>query len=142
VTENFIYTQEDPNSFSRGHTAYIYQSDLNGGSIQPVLEFVIRPDLAKDGSITTPGSTSEGEFDRDSGEYGALIDISDKIGEPNTFMLALQPHYWESVEFEAIDGDDLRTRPDAISAAQQREGFSPREDDQGSQIVLLRGLPR
>lgn len=142
VTENFIYTQEDPNSFSRGHTAYIYQSDLNGGSIQPVLEFVIRPDLAKDGSITTPGSTSEGEFDRDSGEYGALIDISDKIGEPNTFMLALQPHYWETVEFEAIDGDDLRTRPDAISAAQQREGFSPREDDQGSQIVLLKGLPR
>ena len=141
VTENFVYTQEDPNSFSRNHTAYIYQTDLNGGAPKVVLEFVVRSDLAIDGSAGT-GTDSIGEFDRDSGEYGALIDISDKVGVPDTFLLALQPHYWESPDFEGIDGDDLRNRPGDIANAEAREGFSPREDDQGSQVIILRGLPR
>lgn len=140
VTENFVYTQEDPNSFSRGHTAYIYQSDLNGNSTRVVLEFVVRSDLAKDGSVG--GGSATEEFDRDSGEYGSLIDISDKVGEPDTFLLALQPHYWESDDFLNLDGHDLRSDPDAIAAAEAREGFTPREDDQGSQVIILRGLPR
>ena len=140
VTENFVYTQEDPNSFSRGHTAYIYQSDLNGNATRVVMEFVVRSDLAKDGSVG--GGSATEEFSRDSGEYGALIDISDKVGVPDTFLLALQPHYWESDDFLNLDGDDLRNRPDAIAAAEAREGFSPREDDQGSQVLIIRGLPR
>ncbi len=140
VTENFVYIQEDPNSFSRGHTAYIYQSDLDGNTTKVVMEFVVRQDLAKDGSAGI--GTDNGEFERDSGEYGALIDISDKVGVPDTFLLALQPHYWESDDFLSLDGHDLRTRPDDIAAADAREGFSPREDDQGSQVVILRGLPR
>ncbi|MEO1010143.1 MAG: hypothetical protein AAFX53_02490 [Bacteroidota bacterium] len=140
VTENFIYTQEDPNSFSRGHTAYIYQSDLNGNSTRVVMEFVVRSDLAKDGTVG--GGSDTEEFDRDSGEYGSLIDISDKVGEPGTFLLALQPHYWESDDFLNLDGHDLRSNPGAIAAAQAREGFSPREDDQGSQVLIIKGLPR
>ncbi|MEM9076398.1 MAG: hypothetical protein AAGC43_05125 [Bacteroidota bacterium] len=128
VTENFIYTQEDPNSFSRGHSAYIYQTDLNGNDAKVVLEMVLRSDLTDDGSVALP--------DGDSGEYGAMIDISDKVGEPGTFLLALQPHYWESPDFLNLDGHDWRTRPDV---AQFSFG---REDDQGSQIVILRGVPR
>lgn len=113
VTENFIYIQEDPNSFSRGHTAYIYQSDLNGNNISKVLEFVVRQDLSEGG--TGP-----------SGEYGAMIDVSDKLGQPNTFILALQPHYWTNPSFGSLDG---HTNSDF-------------EDTQASQIVLLRGLPK
>jgi len=41
VTENFVYVQEDPNSFTRGHAAFIYQSDLTGTNISQVLELVI-----------------------------------------------------------------------------------------------------
>ena len=114
VTENFVYIQEDPNSFSRGHAAYIYQSDLSGTNIQQVLELVVRQDLADDNSTGL------------SGEFGALIDISDKIGEPNTFLLNLQPHYWRSEDFKALDGHTN----------------SAYEDNQASQVVLLRGLPR
>ncbi|WMN07734.1 hypothetical protein QYS48_29705 [Marivirga arenosa] len=119
VTENFIYTQEDPNSFSRNHSAYIYQSDLNGNNPRVVLELVERADLSRDKNISN------------SGEFGALIDISDKIGVPNTFMLAVQPHYWEDDAFKGVDGHN-------------NEGNSngSREDDQGSQIVILYGLPR
>ncbi len=108
VTENFLYYQEDPNSFSRGHSAYIYQTNLNGDNSKVVLEMVIRQDLAPNNSSIF------------SGEYGALIDISDKIGEPNTFILNLQPHYWESDSFVL-------------------EGLPHNE---GGQIVILKGLPR
>ena len=124
VTENFIYLQEDPNSFDRGHTAYIYQTDLNGNNARVVLEMVVRQDLDPTGSSGP------------SGEYGALEDISDLVGIPNTFLLNLQPHYWESDDFLNVDGHDFRTRPEFM------EGGFAREDDQGGQIVILRGLPR
>ena len=114
VTENFVYIQEDPNSFSRGHSAYIYQTDLNGRNTQHVLELIVRQDFDPNNSTGF------------SGEFGSLIDVSDKIGEPGTFLLAVQPHYWESNDFMNLDGH--------TNAA-----F---EDDQASQIVLLRGLPR
>ncbi|AWX45984.1 hypothetical protein HME9304_03016 [Flagellimonas maritima] len=125
VTENFVYVQEDPNSFSRGHSAYIYQSDLNGNNIKEVLEFVVRQDLDPTGSTGF------------SGEYGNLEDISDKIGEPNTFILNLQPHYWESPDFQNVDGHDWRTKTGLTG-----DLVNGREDDQGGQIVLLKGLPR
>ncbi|MEO0507607.1 MAG: hypothetical protein AAF090_15740 [Bacteroidota bacterium] len=124
VTENFVYVQEDPNSFSRGHAAYIYQSDLSGRNIKTVLEFVVRQDLDPEGSTSF------------SGEYGALEDISDKVGIPNTFLLCLQPHYWQSDEFKNVDGHNFETRPEW-----EPGGFA-REDNQGGQIVILRGLPR
>lgn len=108
VTDNFVYFQEDPNSFSRGHAAYIYQSDLNGNNTRVVLELIVRSDLSENNSTGL------------SGEFGALTDISDKIGEPNTFILNLQPHYWESDDFVSSD----------------------LPHNQGGQIVLLKGLPR
>ena len=124
VTENFIYTQEDPNSFSRDHAAYIYQSDLNGNNTKVVLEMVVRNDLDPAGGTGF------------SGEYGALIDISDKIGVPDTFVLNLQPHYWQDDAFKNVDGHNFETRPEF-----EPGGFA-REDNQGGQIVILRGLPR
>ncbi|KQC29213.1 hypothetical protein [Flagellimonas eckloniae] len=123
VTENFVYVQEDPNSFDRGHAAYIYQSDLDGNNIKTVLELVVRQDLDPSGSTGF------------SGEFGALEDISDKVGVPNTFLLNLQPHYWESDDFKNVDGHDMETNAIAIADG-------AREDDQGGQIVILKGLPR
>lgn len=114
VTENFVYIQEDPNSFSRGHAAYIYQSDLQGNNIAKVLELVVRQDLAEDNSTGL------------SGEFGSLVDISDKVGVPGTFLLALQPHYWRNDDFQNLDGHTNTVY----------------EDNQSSQIVILRGLPR
>lgn len=111
VTENYVYLQEDPNSFSRGHQAYIYQTDLNGNGAKVVLELDGREELGYTGF---------------NGEFGSLVDVSDKVGVPGTFLLALQPHYWRSDSFRGLDGHFL-------------EG---REDNQGSQIVLLKGLPR
>lgn len=116
VTEHFVYIQEDPNSFTRNHPSYIYQSDLNGNNIRKVLELVVRNDLSPTG---TTGN---------SGEFGALIDVSDKVGVPGTFLLALQPHYWTSPDFKTLDGHDITG--------------TGTEDNQASQIVILQGLPR
>ncbi len=121
VTENFIYWQEDPNSFDRGHQAYIWQTNLNGENPTPVLELDLNQDLNRDN-------------DAFSGEFGAMFDISDKVGEPSTFILCLQPHYWEDEAFQSLDGHDQTANTECT-------GFC-REDDQGSQIVILRGLPR
>lgn len=108
VTENFVYVQEDPNSFSRNHGAQIYQTDLSGNNAKVVLELIVENNLDPTGSS---------DF---SGEFGALIDISDKVGVPDTFILNLQPHYWESDAFVS----------------------SSLPHNQGGQIVLLQGLPR
>ncbi|MWW23720.1 PhoX family protein [Algibacter lectus] len=108
VTENFIYVQEDPNSFSRNHAAQIYQADLDGNNNKVVLE------LKVENNLDPTGSTGF------SGEFGALTDISDKVGVPDTFILNLQPHYWESDDFVS----------------------SSLPHNQGGQIVLLKGLAR
>lgn len=108
VTENYIYIQEDPNSFSRGHAARIYQTDLNGNNPTAVLDLKIESNLSPTGSTSL------------SGEFGALIDISDKVGVPDTFILNLQPHYWKSDDFISTN----------------------LPHNQGGQIVLLQGLPR
>tara|TARA_R110002050_G_scaffold24083_3_gene64314 strand:- start:86479 stop:88002 length:1524 start_codon:yes stop_codon:yes gene_type:complete len=108
VTENFVYLQEDPNSFSRGHAAQIYQTDLDGNNAKVVLELKINSNLSPTGSTAF------------SGEFGALIDISDKVGVPDTFILNLQPHYWQSEDFVSTN----------------------LPHNQGGQIVLLQGLPR
>ncbi|WP_254712990.1 hypothetical protein [Polaribacter sp. NJDZ03] len=108
VTENYIYTQEDPNSFSRNHAAQIYQSDLNGNNTKVVLSLKIESNLDPKGSTGF------------SGEFGALTDISDKVGVPGTFMLNLQPHYWKSDDFVS----------------------SSLPHNEGGQIVLLKGLDR
>ena len=108
VTENYIYIQEDPNSFSRGHAARIYQTDLNGNNPTAVLDLKIESNLSPTGSSSL------------SGEFGALIDISDKVGVPDTFILNLQPHYWKSDDFISTN----------------------LPHNQGGQIVLLQGLPR
>lgn len=118
VTENYIYWQEDPNSFDRNHQAYIWQTDLDGNGAAAVLQIDINQSLNRDG-------------DDFSGEFGAMFDISDKVGENGTFILALQPHYWEDAVYEGIDGHVNDAGPDGS-----------REDDQGSQLVILRNVPR
>ena len=118
VTENFIYWQEDPNSFDRGHQAYIWQTDLNGSGAKAMLEINLKPELNSEG-------------DDFSGEFGAMFDISDKVGVEGTFVLCLQPHYWTNKDFEGVDGDYNYNNPNGS-----------REDNQGSQIIVLTGVPK
>jgi hypothetical protein len=120
VTENFIYVKEDPNGYGdETHDAYIYQYDLRNGSLKVAFEL----DHGRTGTGTDLYGGRESRFG--SWEYGAMIDVSDIIGVPDTFVLCLQPHTWRSDDFKGVDGGTIRPN-----------------ENQGSQIVVLNGLAR
>ena len=40
-------------------------------------------------------------------EYGAMEDISDVIGVPNTFIVNIHPHTWQKDAFKNADGSGV-----------------------------------
>ncbi|AII53585.1 hypothetical protein [Hymenobacter sp. APR13] len=126
VTQNYVYVQEDSNGYgTETHDAYIYQYNIATGELKKVLELDHRRTEAdKDkynvtGTAYTPAASTKGSW-----EYGALMDVSDVLGQPNTFALCIQPHSWRAQKYK--DG-----------GAKPNNG-----NDQASQVVILSGLPR
>jgi hypothetical protein len=121
VTKNYVYIQEDSNTYGEeDHDAYIYQYNIATGELKKVFELDHRrtaPDAAK---FNVGGTSAKGSW-----EYGALIDISDVIGVENTFALNIQPHSWRDARFAGIDGGTKRPT-----------------ENQGSQIIIIKGLPK
>lgn len=121
VTENYAYIQEDPNGYgSEEHDAYIYQYNLNTGSFTKAFELDHRRTEADAAKYNVGGLSDKGDW-----EYGALIDISEATGIPNAFTLCIQPHTWRDARFAGVDGGSKR-----------------RSENQGSQVVILKGLPK
>lgn len=117
VTNNFVYTQEDPNGYGdETHDSYIYQYDIATKAVKIVTELDHRRSDPKYG----PSDSKFGSW-----EYGALIDISNEVGIPNTFALCIQPHTWTGDKYKNPDGGSVRPN-----------------ENQASQIVILKGLPR
>ncbi len=117
VTSNYVYTQEDPNGYKdETHDSYIYQYDIASKGLKVVSEL----DHHRGDTKYGPANSAFGSW-----EYGSLVDISDKIGIPNTFSLCIQPHTWTGNRYKNPDGGS--TRPN---------------ENQASQIVILKGLPR
>lgn len=116
VTENYVYVQEDSNTYGdETHDAYIYQYNIASKELKKVLEIDHRRNDPKFKADATRGNW----------EYGSLVDISDIIGVENTFTLAIQPHTWREDKFAGVDGGAKRAT-----------------ENQGSQIVVIKGLPR
>jgi hypothetical protein len=121
VTTNFAYIQEDANTYgTEEHDAYIYQYNLATGELKIAFEMDHRRDAVDADKYNVGGPSSKGSW-----EYGALVDISDVIGVPNTFTLCIQPHSWRDARFAGVDG-----------------GAKRRTENQGSQVVIIKGLPR
>nr|WP_294938778.1 hypothetical protein [uncultured Flavobacterium sp.] len=119
VTKNYVYIQEDSNGYGdETHDAYIYQYDIATKALKVVFEL--------DHKRTDPTNkflSATSAFG--SWEYGALIDVSETIGVPDTFMLSIQPHSWRTDLFKGVDGGSVRPN-----------------ENQGSQVVIIKGLPR
>lgn len=120
VTRNFVYIQEDPNGYGdETHDSYIYQYDIARGTMQVVMEL--------DHQRANPyygGTTSR----FGSWEYGAMLDVSDKLGgngTSGTFLIAVQPHTWRGPKYRNPDGGAVRPN-----------------EDQASQMIVVTGLPR
>lgn len=124
VTENYAYIQEDPNGYVddmvKQHDAYLYQYNLNTGDLKVVLESAHRTVEAVDNGYAS--------FDDRWGkwELTGMIDISDIIGEPDTFLLIQQAHSWKSDAFLNPDG----------------AGTADNSRDEGSILLVVKGLAR
>jgi hypothetical protein len=119
VTQNYAYVQEDANVYGdEKHDAYIYQYNLSSKELKKVFELDHKRGTELEAKFKS--SPDEGTW-----EYGAMTDISGIIGVDDVFMLCIQPHSWRYPEFAGVDGGALRA-----------------SENQGSQIVIIKGLPR
>ena len=131
VTKNYVYIQEDANTYGdETHDAYIYQYNIATKALTVAFELNHhRGDAAfqkynmsrVNDSTYNPISTSP----KGSWEYGALIDISATVGIDDVFLLSVQPHSWVGRRYKNADGGTLAT-----------------SESQGSQVLLIKGLPR
>ncbi|MCF6140045.1 hypothetical protein L1S34_01965 [Flavobacterium sp. K77] len=122
VTENYVYTQEDGDSYytAAQHDSYIWQYNIASKVNKPWLTMNHkRTDAAWN---TTYNQTNEMRFG--SWEYGAMEDISDVIGVPNTFLVNIHPHTWQKDAFSNADGSGLNT------------------NKEGGQTIIIRNVQR
>lgn len=57
-------------------------------------------------------------------EFGAMLDISDLIRVPNTFLLNIHPHTWQEQRFLNADGTTVTN------------------NKEGGQVVILQGVAK
>ena len=105
VTENYVYIQEDGDSYypAAKHDSYIWQYSMATKANKPWLTMNHKRDDVAWNTIYNPIN----DLRFGSWEYGAMEDISDVIGVPNTFILNIHAHTWQKDAFKNPDGSGL-----------------------------------
>lgn len=125
VGSKFVYVQEDPNGYGdETHDAYIYQYNLSTREVKVVMELDHRRDVPVDAAKYLSGGSRLGSW-----EYGAMIDVSKDTGLRDAFLISIQPHSWREARFLRIAGTHPNTTLNNT-------------ENQGSQMILVTGLPR
>lgn len=122
ATENYLYIQEDGDSYypDAKHDSWIWQYNLKTGSYKPYLTMNQRRDeTAFNAKYNTVANNRLGSW-----EFGAMYDISETIGSPNTFIVNVHPHTWQEDKFLNADGS---------TASGNKEG---------GQTLILRGVQK
>ncbi|MEM8522446.1 hypothetical protein [Flavobacterium sp. PL12] len=122
VTENYVYIQEDGDSYyaDAKHDSYIWQYNIATKANKPWMTMNHkRDDAVWNATYNQSGTTKLGSW-----EYGAMEDISDVIGVPNTFILNIHPHTWQKDAFKNPDGSGVNT------------------NKEGGQTVLIRNVQK
>ncbi|MCY7351690.1 MAG: PhoX family protein [Cytophagaceae bacterium] len=129
VTENFVYIQEDGDSFylDNKHDGRIWQYSIATGQKKAMLEMNHR---RGDATFEAKYATS-GEKRLSSWEYGAMHDISDLVGIPNTFLVNIHPHTWRDLKYQNADGSSV-TKATALTSS-----FT-----EGGQVLIVRGVQK
>ena len=120
VTNNYVYIQEDGDSFFPGasHNSLIWQYDIATGTKK---RFV---DMRNKVAASKFNPTNDQRFA--TWEHGAMVDISETIGEPNTFLINIHAHTW-------VEGDKFLNPSKATSVQPYKSG---------GQTLILKGVPR
>jgi hypothetical protein len=121
VTNNYVYIQEDGDSFFPGaaHNSLIWQYDIASGTKKVMLDM-------KNKALGSTRFNPSNDQRFATWEHGAMIDISDIIGEPNTFLINIHAHTW-------VEGDRFLNPSKATSVQPYRSG---------GQTLILKGVPR
>ena len=122
ATENYVYVQEDSDSYytANTHDAYIWQ--YNPGT--KTYKAIITMDHRRSDPVFNGKYNPNNDVRLGTWEFGAMIDISDLTGLPNTFIINIHPHTWVSDKYLNPDGSGLIT------------------NREGGQTVIVRGIPR
>jgi hypothetical protein len=107
VTENFVYIQEDGDSYytAAKHDSYIWQYAIAGKQYKPWLNMNHkRTEATWNAKYNTVNQMRQGSW-----EFGAMYDISDLTGLSNTFVVNIHPHTWQSDAFANADGSGVTT---------------------------------
>jgi hypothetical protein len=121
ATQNYLYLQEDSNGYgNEQHDGYIYQYNLATGELKAIIEL---NHFRSGNAPEVKGSLSAGNFG--SWEYGAMVDVSSIINQPDAFLVCLQPHGWRGGRYSGADGGSLRVI-----------------ENQASQVILVKGIAR
>lgn len=123
VTENYVYIQEDGDSYytAAKHDSYIWQLNISTKQYKPWLNMKHnRGDAAWQAAYNQSGQLQK----FGSWEFGAMEDISDIIGVPGTFMVNIHSHTWQKDEFKNADGAGVNT------------------NKEGGQVVIIRNVAR
>jgi hypothetical protein len=107
VTKNFVYIQEDGDSFytNNKHDGRIWQYNIATKVNKPMLEMNHRRTDAAFNAKYNPANSAL----LSSWEYGAMYDISELTGRPGTFVVNIHPHTWTDNKFLNADGSGITT---------------------------------
>jgi len=124
VTDNFVYIQEDGDSFYRDnkHDGTIWQFSMANKALKPMLQMNHR---RTDATFNTKYNPSN-NVQLSTWEYGAMYDVSHLTGVPNTFAVNIHPHTWTSDKYRNIDGGTTRLT----------------SNSEGGQVVIVRGVSK
>jgi hypothetical protein len=124
VTENFVYIQEDGDSFYKNndHDGTIWQFSMGTKSLKPMLQMNHRrTDATFNAKYNSVNSALLSSW-----EYGAMYDVSALTGIPDTFVVNLHPHTWQDNKYKNADGGTTRLT----------------NNNEGGQVVIVRGIAR
>jgi len=122
ATENYVYIQEDGDSFypAAKHDSWVWVYEIATKKYKPFLTMDHRrDDAAFNAKYNTVANNKFGSW-----EFGAMHDISKTIGVPGTFLLNIHPHTWQEEKFKNADGSTVSG------------------NKEGGQVVILKGVPR
>jgi hypothetical protein len=126
VTENYVYIQEDGDSFfpEATHNSLIWQYNIANGTKKIFMDMTHK-DASVIGSKYNPaGGTNQLKYG--AWEHGAMVDISDVVGVPGTFTINVHAHTW-------VEGDKFLNPSKAISIQTYKSG---------GQTLILKNVPR
>lgn len=122
ATENYVYIQEDGDSYYTGasHDSYIWQYNIATKQYKLFISTHQRRDDAQfNSAYNQTGNNRLGSW-----EFGAMHDVSGEIGVEGVFLLNIHSHTWRDNKFLNADGTTITG------------------SNEGGQVVILKGVPR